>query len=470
MENVNKLEKIKLLFEAQRVHRARVPDYHWRKTRLKRLAKGLHDYEAALKEALFQDFKKPHTETELTEIYPALSEIRHTLKHLRTWMSPERRATPLPLLGESRITYEPKGVALIISPWNYPVNLTVAPLISALAAGCRAILKPSELTPHTSEVLKEMCADLFSPDEVVVCTGGVEISQELLKLPFDHIFFTGSTQVGKIIMKAAAENLSSVTLELGGKSPTVIGPKVNFAQAVRKITWGKWLNNGQTCIAPDYLLLPKGEEEKFVQSALTQLEKFYGTAPKNSENYARIVSERHFERLHKLVQEAVQQGATAHTLGDAPADPKDRYLPPTLLTGVTPEMGIMQEEIFGPVLPILPYENTAKAFAFIQQREKPLAAYVFSGSKSFLKEAEEQISAGGMCFNDCILHISTPELPFGGVNHSGIGKSHGHWGFLEFSNAKSVLHAPQSMSAAALLYPPYTDFSKRLLSILRRWL
>ena len=458
------------LFKQQQAHKhnIRQTTTRQRKEKLKKLHGWIRLNEQSICDALHHDFRKPATETKLSEIFPVQGEINHTLAHLSGWMKPRRVHTPLSLLGTgSRIMYEPKGVALIIAPWNYPFYLLIGPLVSAIAAGCCAILKPSEMTPHTSALVKRMMAELFDEAEVAVVEGDAPVSTMLLKLPFDHIFFTGSPQIGKVVMRAAAENLTSVTLELGGKSPAIVDQTADIGDAAEKIVAGKFLNCGQTCIAPDYLLVHQSRADELANAMASVIGRFYGGDAAQSPDYTRIVNIRHHGRLEKLLADAIQKGATVLAGGEVRSD---NYLAPTLLTAVTESMEVMREEIFGPILPILTYSNLDEAIRFVNDRPKPLALYVFSRDRPQIRYVLENTSAGGITVNDCLLHIANPDLPFGGVNNSGIGKAHGHHGFLAFSNEKAVLRQRIGFTPLKMLYPPYTETVRRRVGWLMKWL
>ena len=440
-----------------------------RKGKLTRLREWIRLNEQSICDALHQDFRKPATETKLSEIFPVQSEINHTLAHLSGWMKPERVHTPLSLLGaSSSIVREPKGVALIIAPWNYPFYLLIGPLVSAIAAGCCAVLKPSEMTPHTSALVKRMVSELFDDAEVAVVEGDAPVSTALLQLPFDHVFFTGSPQIGKVVMRAAAENLASVTLELGGKSPAIVDETADIRDAAEKIVAGKFLNCGQTCIAPDYLLVHESRMEELIHAMLPVIRRFYGGDAAQSPDYARIVNAKHRSRLANLLADATGKGAMVHTGGEVRES--ENYMAPTLLTAVTEDMQVMQEEIFGPILPVLAYKDMDQAILFVNARPKPLALYVFSRNRQRISHLLEHTSAGGVTVNDCLLHITNPGLPFGGVNNSGIGKAHGHHGFLAFSNEKAVLRQRIGFTSFKLLYPPYTETMKRKVRLMMKWL
>jgi aldehyde dehydrogenase (NAD+) len=435
----------------------------------------LHDWILAhrqdIRDALFADYKKPNIETDISEIYPAVSEARHTIKSLKGWMRTKRVPTPVTFLGtKAHIQFEPKGASLIMAPWNYPFNLAICPLISALGAGCTAMIKPSEMTPHTSALIKRMIDELFNQNHVCVIEGGLEESQLLFAKPFDHTFFTGSPMVGKIVMKAAAEHLGSVTLELGGKSPVVIAKDADLKDAARKIASTKFINCGQTCVAPDFVMIHSSKRDEFVANLKEVLETLYlqeGNGVEESPDYGRIVNSRHFDRLNSLVEEARNNGATVAFGGKN--IPSENFIEPTILTYVKPAMMVMQDEIFGPILPIVDYEDLDKALAFINTMPKPLALYAFSKSDKKLSYIFHHTSSGGAVANDCVLHFIHPELPFGGVNNSGIGKSHGHFGFLEFTNQKGVLKQRVGFTAVTPLFPPYNKAKEMIIDGLLKW-
>ncbi|ANQ50507.1 aldehyde dehydrogenase family protein [Flammeovirga sp. MY04] len=436
--------------------------------KLKLLEKYILDHRSDIQNAIHKDFNKNPIETDATEILSTLGLLRHARKNLKKWMKPNKVGTPLSMLGtSSKVMYEPKGACLIISPWNYPFYLAMGPLIYAIAAGNTVAIKPSEISSNTSLFIEKMIKDLFPDNEVKVVLGGVETSTKLLELKFDHIFFTGSPQVGKVIMNAASKNLSSVTLELGGKSPTVVLNDADLKDASDKITWGKFINAGQTCIAPDYCLVPKELEAEFVDQMQNTINEFYspdGEVIELSKDFARIISNKHFIRLQHLINDAAEKGATVMMNGEMHEE--TRYIPPTLLTNVTDDMLIMQEEIFGPILPIKTYENVDEALEYIASKEKPLALYVFGQKKKDIQYVIHHSTAGGTSINDTVLHINNPELPFGGVNNSGIGKSHGIYGFMGFSNQRAILKNRVGMTGIKPIYPPYGDLATKLLDFI----
>jgi len=422
----------------------------WRRDQLYRLMTMIEENESAINEALQADLGKSGFEARMTETGTVLSEIEHTLSKLKGWMKPKKVSTPLSNQpGHSRVVYEPLGVALIISPWNYPVNLTLMPLIGAIAAGNCAAIKPSEVSANTSKLLASLIPAYLDTEAFDVFEGGADVSTELLEQRFDHIFFTGSEGIGRIVMTAAAKHLTPVTLELGGKSPCIIAADSDLALAARRVAWGKFLNAGQTCIAPDYVMVDETVAQKFIAEMKSAIEAFFGKDPKKSPDYPRIISQRHFDRVSGLIS-----GGTAATGGESDRD--SRYIAPTLLTDVHPDAEVMREEIFGPVLPVMTYSVLDEAISFITSRPKPLALYVFSGSSDIQNEVIERTSSGGACINDVVMHLAVPELPFGGVGTSGMGAYHGRASFDTFSHARAVLTKTEHLDVP-LRYPPYSD-------------
>lgn len=432
---------------------------------LSRLRATLKRRENDIIGALYADFRKPESEVRLTELFPVYQEISHAQRHLRSWLAPHRVPGSLGMFGTAaQVRYQAKGVCLIISPWNYPVNLSFGPLVSALAAGNTAIIKPSEMTPHTSELIKDIVEETFPRELVSVCEGDAQVSQALLNLPFDHIFFTGSPSVGKMVMAAAARHLTSVTLELGGKSPTIVDSTANIEQVARKLVWGKFANNGQTCIAPDHVYVARDRAADLVDALRREIRRVYGQTSgqqKAGPDYCRIVNRRHFERLSALADDATAKGATV--LEGGTRDPEQNYFSPTILGGTTPHMAISQEEIFGPILPIIEYDDLGAVLDEINASPKPLAIYVFSNNASFYDAVIQKTSSGGACINHNVVHFLHPNLPFGGVNNSGIGTAHGFYGFKTFSHERSILK--DKFSILGLLFPPYTARVRKLIEM-----
>ncbi|MCC5663100.1 aldehyde dehydrogenase [Nostoc sp. CHAB 5784] len=407
-------------------------DVTFRIEQLKTLKQAIIEHDQAIIQALQADLHKPEVETYITEI-SVIKEIDYAIKHLKTWTKPKKAAVSFDFFSYSAKIYpEPLGVVLIIGPWNYPFNLIISPLIGAIAAGNCAIIKPSEIASHTSDVIAKIIAKHFDPAYIAVVEGGVEASQKLLAEKFDHIFFTGGTAVGKIIMAAAAKYLTPVTLELGGKSPCIVDSDINLEHTIRRITWGKFINAGQTCIAPDYLLVNKTIKKDLINGLGKCVKEFYGDNPANSPDYARIISEKHFDRLVNFLKDG-------EVLIGGETQPSERYIAPTVVDNVSLEDSVMQEEIFGPILPIIEYTDIAEAIALINSRPKPLALYLFSQNKNLQNQVLQETSSGGVCINDTVMQVGVSSLPFGGVGDSGIGNYHGKASFDTFSHNKSVL-------------------------------
>lgn len=441
-----------------------------RRTDLSALERALKAHADALQEAVFDDFGgRSPTETRVLEFFPSLEAIRHARSKLKRWMRPERHPVSIWFLpGKARLIKQPLGVVGVIVPWNYPVYLALGPLVSALAAGNRALIKMSEFTPRTGEVMQRLIANVFPPEQVAVVNGGPELAQALTALPLDHLLFTGSTAVGHKVMAAAAAHLVPVTLELGGKSPVIIGPDFDVATAAERIMLGKCLNAGQTCIAPDYVLLPAGKESAFIEAARRAVFAMYPRIAGNGD-YSAIISARHHQRLLGLLDEARAQGAEAVPLNpDAlPLPPESRRIAPTLVLRAHDGMRIMQEEIFGPLLPILTYERFDQALGYVNDHPRPLALYGFEDDAERRRRILYQTVAGGVTLNDVLLHIAQDELPFGGVGPSGMGHYHGRAGFDTFSKAKAVF-LQSRWNTLPLLRPPYGKMVERLLRLMLR--
>ncbi|GJM31230.1 MAG: aldehyde dehydrogenase [Saprospiraceae bacterium] len=461
---------IEKVFNQQVQHQQKVAEStaRERSRKLKRLQQTIMKYRPEIREALFQDFRKHPSEVDLTEIYPIINEIKHTRSHLSRWMAKQRVDTPISLLGSSSyIHYEPKGVVLIIAPWNFPVNLTLAPLVAAIAAGNCVMIKPSENTPHASATMQKIVEAVFDPREVALIQGGIETSQALLDLPFNHIFFTGAPAIGKIVMAAAAKNLTSVTLELGGKSPTIVDESANIDAAARRIAWAKYMNNGQICISPDYLYVHEKRKDEFVAKVKENLKIFFTETAQQSDSYARMVNERHYKRVKGYLEDARQNGATF--LHGGHTDDQENYIEPTMVTDLDDQSKLMQEEIFGPVLPIRTFRDIEEPIAMINSKEKPLALYIYSRNNKRIKHILEHTRAGGTCINHSAIHFFNNNLPFGGSNNSGIGKGHGFFGFQAFSNARGVFRQHLPISAIELMMPPYTGLKQKLIDLSIKW-
>jgi aldehyde dehydrogenase (NAD+) len=431
----------------------------WRVATLERLRGLLEEREGRLLDALAADFGKPRAEAWLTEIGFTIGDINHTLAHLPLWMKPDRVSTPVAFKpGSSHIVPEPVGVTCVIAPWNYPVQLLLVPMVAAIAAGNAVIAKPSELAPNTAAELVDLI-DSLGDAAVGVVQGGVAETTELLAQRFDHILYTGNSRVARIVMRAAAEHLTPVTLELGGKSPAIVSKNANIAVAGKRIAWGKFVNAGQTCIAPDYVLVDRSVHDQLVAAIGESIQSFYGDDVQASSDFTRIVNEPHFHRLEKLLH-----NGTVAVGGQSDAD--TRYIAPTVLTGITRDDPVMAEEIFGPVLPVIAVDSLDEAISFVNEGsalgDKPLALYTFSESDDENDKVLANCTSGGACVNGTLLHISNPNLPFGGVGESGMGAYHGKFGFDTFSHHRSV-HSRSTKLDPALMYPPYTAKKEKLL-------
>ncbi len=459
--------RIRELFEncRDRSLALRVSGVKERREKLRKLERWIRDHREDIQKAVYNDLQKPTQESDLTEIYVVLSEIKKARKNLRNWMMPKKVAPgSIVFWGTRAETYpEPKGVCLIISPWNYPFQLAIGPLVSAIAAGNTAIIKPSEFSENTSELIEKMCAEVFAKDEVGVIQGAVDEAKELLTLPFNHIFFTGSPAVGKIVMEAAAKHLASVTLELGGKSPTIIDETANITDAGAKIAWGKWLNAGQVCIAPDYLLVHEKVKNRLIEELIYQSEKLYG----DQKNYGAIINRLHHNRINDLMADAIEKGADIEFGGKS--DRANLRFTPTLLSNVSMESRVMTEEIFGPILPMIPYADLDKAIDIINEKEKPLSLYVYSKSRKNIRRIKKETSSGMMSINDNVIQFAHPNLPIGGVNNSGFGKAHGYEGFLAFSNQKAIVKQRIGLTIPKTVYPPFGKFKTWVVNLLVKY-
>lgn len=464
-ESINEV----LFLQKSSLKRLRNSSVDERIAKLKMIEKYMLEHKQGLFDALYADYKKPSSEVIIAELLGVKREIAHIKSNLNAWLKPQKVSTPLLLMGtQGFVLMEPKGLCLIISPWNYPFNLSINPLLHAIAAGNSVILKPSELTPHTSLYIQKMISTLFDKSEVAVFEGDAHVSTYLLEQKFDHIFFTGSPAIGKVVMKAAAQHLTSVTLELGGKSPAIVGPTADIPSSAQKIAWGKFLNNGQTCIAPDYLFVHESNYFSFLGEFETTIQKFYNSENNGIENsldYARIVNKRHFQRIVHLLDDAKLKGAKVIFGGDI--NENDCYISPTVLTECTLDMDIMHEEIFGPILPVMTFKQESEIIDYLSKEEKPLALYIFSKDDDFTNYILHSTSSGTSVVNDCLIQFGHTELPFGGVNNSGIGKSGGKYGFIEFSNQKSVVK--QYTNLVKYFYPPYHLKSKWLIKQALKW-
>jgi aldehyde dehydrogenase (NAD+) len=441
-----------------------------RREKIKRIEKAIHKtYREEIRRASFDDFRKNEAEVDLTEIFPIVASAKYTTKRLVGWMADEKVDTPLAQLGlSSRIKYEPKGVVLIISPWNFAFNLTFIPLISAIAAGNCVILKPSENTSHSSALMKTIIEELFDESEVALIEGGVPETSELLKKPFNHIFFTGAPSIGKIVMKAAAENLASVCLELGGKSPTIVDETADIDAAAARIAWAKNMNNGQICIAPDYVYVHENVKDKFVEAYKKYVTDYYGEDASQSESYNRIVNDRHFMRLKSYMDDALERDAIIEFGGNL--NNKDNYIEPTIVSNLSDDADLWKNEIFGPILPLRTFKKIEEPIDYINKGEKPLALYMYSSNKKNTKKVERTTRSGAMVINHSAIHYFNNNLPFGGSNNSGIGKGMGIYGFRSFSNAKAIMRQWSPIDGMENFRPPYTDMKKKLINFAIKYL
>ncbi|WIX02609.1 coniferyl aldehyde dehydrogenase [Pseudomonas sp. AR5] len=437
-----------------------MPDLEQRLQWLEALYEVIASHQQALVEAISADFgNRSADETLLAEVMPSLHGIRHAKRHLARWMKPSRRRVGLAFQPASaRVLYQPLGVVGIIVPWNYPLYLAIGPLIGALAAGNRALLKMSESAPATGRLLRDLLGQVFAEHEVAVVLGDVETGKQFTRLPFDHLLFTGSTEVGRQVMQSAAANLTPVTLELGGKSPAIVAADVPLEQAAERIAFGKTLNAGQTCVAPDYVLVPQQRLEAFVEAYRLAVQRFFPQLTDNPD-YTSIINERQLLRLEGYLADARARGALLLPLFD---EGQGRRLPHHILLDVNDDMQVMQDEVFGPLLPVLPYASLDEAIAYVNARPRPLALYFFGYDRAEQQQVLERTHSGGVCLNDTLLHVAQDDLPFGGIGASGMGHYHGHEGFLTFSKAKAVFSKPR-FNAARLIYPPYGGRLQRLI-------
>ncbi|WP_238805435.1 aldehyde dehydrogenase family protein [Emticicia aquatica] len=460
--------QVKKLFDLQKQNAFNIAKTNAKEriTKIKKVMNWVLENEKRIADALFADHKKHPAEVKISEIMPIVGEAKYIIKHLAQWMRPEDIETPLKMIGTiSKVIHEAKGNCLIISPWNYPFNLAIKPLLQAISAGNVVILKPSEVVPHASKLISEMIAELFEENEIAVVEGDADVSTELLKLKFSHIFFTGSPAIGKVVMAAAAKNLTSITLELGGKSPTIIDETANIKAAAQAITAMKFLNNGQTCIAPDYIYIHESKTADFINEANQYLSKMYGNDVLQNPDYCRVVNNRHYGRVKSYLDDAVSKGAKV--VGGGHTNDEENYIEPTILKDVNDEMKVMQEEIFGPILPILEFSDTEEVIDYVNKGEKPLALYIFSKKRSNINYLLQNTSAGASVINETTIHYLQDNLPFGGVNNSGIGKSFGKYGFEEFSNKRAIVE--NKFAQFSLFHPPYTNRVMKMLDIVIKW-
>ncbi|RKT25397.1 aldehyde dehydrogenase (NAD+)/coniferyl-aldehyde dehydrogenase [Paraburkholderia sp. RAU2J] len=449
--------------------RAPYPSWDTRATHLKALRQVMLDNRDALADAMSADFgNRAKEEVLLAEFLLVKEEIDAALRHGKRWMKPQRRSTSKWLLpARAKVVPQPLGVVGILVPWNYPVLLAAGPLISALTAGNRAIIKMSELTPRTSALFKQLISQTFARNHVAVVNGDATLGAAFSAQPFDHLLFTGSTRVGHEVMRAAAEHLTPVTLELGGKSPAIIGAQARFDNAVDNLVAGKTFNAGQTCVAPDYVLVPRGTEQAFIERARARMAKMYPAFATNRD-YTSIISPRHFARLERLADEARAGGAQLHALTDTAPDPASRRFPLTVVTNAPDECALMQEEIFGPLLPIIPYDTLDDAIAYITTRPRPLALYLYADDAPTIERVTLETIAGGMAVNETLMHLACESLPFGGVGAGGMGAYHGYEGFVTFSKMKPVL-TQSRLNARGWIAPPYGRRVNALLKLMMRF-
>jgi aldehyde dehydrogenase (NAD+) len=436
---------------------------HFRIEQLKKLSTTLHKYENEMLDVLKQDLGKPEKEAYLSEVRSVLGNITYMLDHIQRFIKPTRVKTPWIFMGsQCYTTPEPYGVTLIMAPWNYPLSLVFRPLIGALAAGNCAIVKPSELAPHSAKLISTIIKETFSEDYVAAVAGDHNVSSQLLEQRFDYIFFTGGTNIGRIVMQAAAQHLTPVTLELGGKSPCIVTADTTVALTAKRIAWGKLMNAGQVCIAPDYVLVHKDIKEQLINELKHVITTFYGTDPLHNDVYGKIINEKHFDRITSLM-------STGTIVHGGKSDKSQLKIEPTIITNVSWDDPIMQEEIFGPVLPIMEYDRLDNVIALLKDKPKPLAVYLFSQNKATHHKIITQTSSGGICINDTVSYVSIPELPFGGVGDSGMGRYHGKATFDTFSNIKSVLVASRWSELFMRIRYPHVKISLPTLKNLLRW-
>lgn len=433
-------------------------DIEFRINQLKILKEGIIRYEEEISKALYKDLGKHKNESYMTEIGFVYNSITHTIKNLKKWAKPQKRSTPIYLMpAKSYVISEPYGSVLIIGPYNYPFQLLFEPLIGAIAAGNTAVLKPSEMSPNVSKVVKKMVDYIFNGQYVRCVEGGIETNTSLINSKFDYIFFTGSVAVGKIVMQAAAKNLVPVTLELGGKSPVIVDESANIKEAARRIIWGKTLNAGQTCVAPDYLVVHESVKDELVKEMIDAINKYLGQNIEKNDSFGRIVNEKHFNRIKNMIEKD-----KAGIVFGGSMNEKDRYIEPTLIEVNSRDAATMEDEIFGPVLPIMTYRNLDDTISEIRNAPKPLALYLFTRNKNIERKVLKEISSGNVGVNDTISHIANPYIPFGGVGNSGIGGYHGKESFITFSHKKGVLRKPASINNS-VAYPSFTEKQLRLI-------
>lgn len=466
-ESKKHIEHIHRVFEAQKTafHTTPAPSLTERQENLKRLKQALLSYQDRILEAIDRDFScRSQDESLIAEVMPSIQGINYTLKNLESWMKPSRRHVSILFRPASnKVCYQPKGIVGVIVPWNYPLYLAVGPLVASLAAGNRTMIKMSEFTPHTSALFKELIEETFAEDLVSVINGEADVAADFSARPFDHMLFTGSTSVGKLVMRAASENLTPVTLELGGKSPTIVSPDVPLEDAAQRIAFGKAFNAGQTCVAPDYVLCPVDRTQAFVDEFRVQFSKMYPSL-KDNDDYTAIINERQYNRLKGYLDDARAKGAELIELNPAQENLEagTYKMPITLVLKTTPDMKLMQDEIFGPILPIVSYGNLSEAIQYINDRPRPLALYFFGYDRTEQQQVIDSTLSGGMCINDALMHVAQDDLPFGGVGDSGMGHYHGKEGFLTFSHQRAIF-AKQKFNSGKFAYPPYGTAAHKMI-------
>lgn len=456
-------ENVKVILEEQKKYfdTQVTKDMDFRIKQLKALKEGIKKYEKQILVALHKDLGKHENEGYMTEVGFVYQSITHTIKNLKKWGKPKKKGTPIYLMpAKSYIISEPYGTVLIIGPYNYPFQLIIEPLVGAIAAGNTAVLKPSEMTPNVERVIKEMIEDTFDEQYIRCVTGGIETNTSLINESFDYIFFTGSVPVGKIVMEAAAKNLVPVTLELGGKSPVIVDESADIKEAARRIMWGKTLNAGQTCIAPDYVMVHRAVKDELIKEMKNALNKYFGEDIEKSDSFGRIVNERHFNRIKSMIEKDKEGIVFGGHWNE-----KERYIEPTLIEASFEESASMEDEIFGPILPIIIYENLDSVIRKIKKLPKPLALYLFTRNKEVERKVLSEISSGNACINDTISHIANPNIPFGGVGNSGIGSYHGEESFITFSHRRGVLKKPAKINNS-IIYPSFTEKQLKLIKML----
>jgi coniferyl-aldehyde dehydrogenase len=463
------LERMQAIFTSQREAYARspMPSLQQRKQDMATLKASLLEHKDAIASAIDADFTaRSRDETLLAEVMPCVQSIDYTLKHLRRWMKAERRSVGVHFLPASaRVVYQPLGVVGIVVPFNYPLNLSIVPLATALAAGNRAMIKMSEFTPRTADLLRDILRKSFAEDQVAVITGEADVAAAFSRLPLDHLLFTGSTAIGRLVMREAAENLTPVTLELGGKSPAIIADDIPLEDIIERLCFAKSLNAGQTCVAPDYVLLPRGKLEPFMQLYKETFRKMFPTLNGNP-HYTSVINAHTLQRLQGWLQDAADKGAKIEKCSDESITDGTFRMPLHLVTGVSDEMKIMQHELFGPILPLLPYDNIEAALAYVNKRPRPLSLYLFTYDRTLQQHVTSHTHAGSMCINEALLQVGVEDLPFGGIGHSGMGQYHGHEGFLTLSKAKAIM-SKGWLNSMKLIYPPYGGKVQRWLM---KWL